>query len=92
MKREIVLLHGRVQAVGYRERVMEIVRGYAVAGSVRNLRSGALEIDAEGDDDAVDGFIAAVIDERPSFARIDHVERRPATPTGLTDFRRAPSG
>ena len=92
MKREIVVLHGRVQGVGFRERVLEIAGAHDVAGSVRNLASGkALEIDVEGDSLAVDAFIAAVIAKPPFFARIDHIERRPATPRGVLGFSRAPT-
>jgi acylphosphatase len=93
MKREIVTLRGRVQAVGFRERVLEIARHRAVAGTVRNLRAGhALEIDVEGDEAEVDAFVKAVIDGRPFFARIDVIDRRPAEPRGSTGFRLAATG
>jgi len=92
VKREIVTLSGRVQAVGYRDRVIDVARCYAVGGTVRNLRSGALEIDVEGEDDVVDQFVAALIDERPYFARIDSVERRSAQPQGARSFGRSPTG
>jgi hydrogenase maturation factor HypF (carbamoyltransferase family) len=87
MKREIVTLLGRVQGVGYRERVLQIAREYAVAGSVRNLRAGSLlEIDVEGDDAEVDAFVGAVQTRRPFLARIDIVHRQPAEPRGAVDF------
>lgn len=92
MKREIVVLHGRVQAVGYRERVLEIARGRPIAGTVRNLRAGTLELDVEGDDAAIDDFLHAVVDERPSLARVDYVERRAAEPRGVSGFERVASG
>jgi acylphosphatase len=70
MKRAIVTLHGRVQGVGFRERVLQIARGHDVAGTVRNLRAGyLLEIDVEGEDGAVDG-----------------VHRRPEEPRGVAGF------
>jgi acylphosphatase len=92
MKREVVVLTGRVQAVGFRECVLDTARRFPVAGTVRNLRSGMLEIDAEGDDADVDAFIAAVLAEPPALARIDHVVRRSATPNGATGFRRVATG
>jgi len=91
-RREIVTLHGRVQMVGYRERVMEIASGRAVAGTVRNLRTGQLEIDVEGENDALDAFVDAVIALRPSLAHIEAVQRRPAILRGLSSFERAPTG
>jgi acylphosphatase len=91
MKREIVTLLGRVQGVGYRERVIDIARGRAIAGSVRNLRSGALEVDVEGDDGAVDAFVAALVTEAPQFARVEDVLRRSASPAGARGFGRAPT-
>jgi hydrogenase maturation factor HypF (carbamoyltransferase family) len=93
VKREIVTLRGRVQGVGFRERVIEVACAHRVAGTVRNLGAGnALEIDVEGDDLAVEAFVAAVVEKRPFFARIDTVERRPADLRGVSGFARAPTG
>lgn len=93
MKREVVTLHGRVQGVGFREQVLAIARSHPVAGTVRNLSAGrALEINVEGDAPAVDAFVTAVVEGRPYFARIDHVERRSLPPRGASGFERAPTG
>jgi acylphosphatase len=93
MKREIVTLRGRVQGVGFRERVLQIAREYGVAGSVRNLRAdGLLEIDVEGDDAEVDAFVDAVRTRRPSLARIDGIHRQPAEPRGAVDFELRATG
>jgi hydrogenase maturation factor HypF (carbamoyltransferase family) len=87
MKREIVTLHGRVQGVGFRERVVQIARAHAVAGTVRNLRAGyLLEIDVEGDNGEVDAFVEGVLERRPFLARIDGVHRRPEEPRGVVGF------
>ena len=92
MKREVVTLVGRVQGVGFRDRVLAVARRFAVAGGVYNRRAErALEIDVEGEPDVVDAFVAAVIAERPFFARIDGVARRPAEPRGISGFGRAPT-
>jgi acylphosphatase len=85
-------LSGRVQAVGFRQTVLEIAARHAVAGTVRNRRrDGRLEIDAEGEEDAVRAFLADVLAHPPRFARIDGVERGTAEPRGATGFREAPS-
>jgi acylphosphatase len=92
MKRELVSFHGRVQGVGFREHALAVARSFAVAGTVRNRRlSNVVEIDVEGEPEAVDAFIAEVVARRPVFARIDGVVRLPLKPRGSTGFARAPT-
>jgi acylphosphatase len=91
MTRTVMTLSGHVQAVGFRQTVLEIAERYRVAGNVRNLRGGRLEIDAEGDDAAVRAFLDDVLAHPPHFARIDDVERSPAEPQGAAGFREAPT-
>jgi acylphosphatase len=93
VKREVVVLHGRVQGVGFRERVLEIARRHPIAGSVRNLRDGAtLEIDVEGDDAVVDRFVADVLEHPPYFGAVESVSREPRDARGASGFTVAPSG
>jgi acylphosphatase len=85
--RTIAILSGRVQGVGFRYTVTRIARRHAVAGTVRNLRAGArVEIDAEGEDGAVEAFLADVLANPPRGARVDAVERRTDEPRGLRTF------
>jgi acylphosphatase len=85
--REIVILSGRVQGVGFRDRVSEIARRFAVAGTVRNVVAGSrLEIDVEGADEEVKAFLAAVLAGPPRAADVQHVERRSAVPRGVRSF------
>ncbi len=87
--RQVVLLKGRVQGVGLRDLIVQIARGYGVAGTVRNLRSGdRIEIDVEGAAPQVALFVDDVLANLPTFARVDSVEREPAAPRGATGFRR----
>ena len=51
---------GRVQGVGFRVTARGLARGFAVAGYVRNLPDGRVELVAEGEPQAVEGFLAAV--------------------------------
>jgi hydrogenase maturation factor HypF (carbamoyltransferase family) len=91
--RELVVLQGRVQGVGLRERVLQIARGYDVAGTVRNLRAGdAVEIDVEAEQSGIDAFLADLIADLPSFAVLDSIRREPAAPRGATGFRRLGTG
>lgn len=90
--RTIVTLRGRVQAVGFRDAVQRIAARHSVAGTVRNLRDGErLEIDAEGEGEAVRAFLDDVLAHPPRYARVEQVERRNAEPLGRTGFSVAPS-
>lgn len=86
MRREIVEIKGRVQGVGFRYTVSAIAGRHPVSGTVRNLRSGAVEIDVEGDDDIVEAFIDDVLAHPPRMARVDAVARRSAEPRGIRGF------
>jgi acylphosphatase len=76
-----------VQGVGFRYTVTRLATRFPIAGTVRNLTSGAVEIDVEGDDDAVADFIDAVLRNPPSGAHVERFERReePAA-RGLSGF------
>lgn len=54
--RQRVIYHGRVQGVGFRATVASIARRHPVAGFVRNLPDGTVELVAEGAQDALEGF------------------------------------
>lgn len=55
-----VFYEGRVQGVGFRYTARRVAAGFDVAGYVRNLPDGRVELVACGDDEEVDGFLAAV--------------------------------
>jgi acylphosphatase len=55
-----VLYSGRVQGVGFRATARALAVGFPVAGHVRNLPSGEVELVAEGEPDAVEGFLGAL--------------------------------
>jgi acylphosphatase len=55
-----VCYSGRVQGVGFRYTAQHLAGGYAVAGHVRNLADGDVELVAEGEADEVERFLAAV--------------------------------
>lgn len=75
-----------MQGVGFRYRVLQLAARFPVAGTVRNLPSGAVEIDAEGDDRAVADFLEAVIANPPYGACVERVERREGEPRGASGF------
>jgi acylphosphatase len=51
---------GRVQGVGFRVTTARLARGFAVAGWVRNLPDGRVQLHAEGAPGEVGRFLAAV--------------------------------
>lgn len=60
MKQAHVYYSGHVQGVGFRYTTVDIARGFAVTGWVRNLTDGRVEVVAEGEEAAVAEFLAAV--------------------------------
>jgi acylphosphatase len=55
-----VIYAGRVQGVGFRVTAFHLARDFAVAGTVRNLPDGTVELVAEGAPDQVEAFLGAV--------------------------------
>ncbi len=59
-QRMTVLYSGHVQGVGFRYTVLQVAAGFEVAGTVRNLPDGRVELVAEGERAELDGFRTAV--------------------------------
>lgn len=55
-----VRFSGRVQGVGFRYTVRHLSEGFAVAGYVKNLSDGSVELVVEGRPTEVTGLVAAV--------------------------------
>lgn len=51
---------GRVQGVGFRYTARRVAAGFDVAGYVRNLPDGRVELVASGEDGEVDAFLQAL--------------------------------
>jgi acylphosphatase len=80
-----IVVHGRVQGVGFRYSVRERARSRGVAGWVTNRGDGAVEALFEGEPDAV----AALVEfcrEGPRGAEVDDVELSDEEPQGLSAF------
>ena len=74
-----VFYSGRVQGVGFRYSVKQIAAGYEVVGWVRNLADGRVELQAGGDRDEVDEFLAAIASS-PLRHHVLHIERHSIPP------------
>jgi acylphosphatase len=59
-KRVTVYYSGRVQGVGFRYTVREVACGYEVAGFVRNMADGRVELVAEGDEGELKAFTEGI--------------------------------
>ena len=57
-----VFYEGRVQGVGFRYTARRVAAGFDVAGYVRNLADGRVELVASGEDEEVNDFLAALRD------------------------------
>lgn len=81
-----VFYEGRVQGVGFRYTARRVAAGFDVAGYVRNMPDGRVELVASGDADEVDGFLQALRDSELA----GHIESEAAgvipKPGGLRGF------
>jgi acylphosphatase len=79
-----VLYSGRVQGVGFRATARALAARFPVAGYVRNLRSGQVELVAEGDAQAVDSFLAALAEQFADYITSANVQD--TAPQGYSGF------
>jgi acylphosphatase len=70
---------GQVQGVGFRYSVRQLAGGFDVAGFVRNLSDGRVELVAEGASAELDEFMAAVGERMADYIRDVAVDIRPGT-------------
>lgn len=83
-----LVVHGRVQGVGYRDAAIQTAFETGVGGWVRNCRNGTVEIHVQGRPDAVERFVNWCRGG-PSLARVTEVHLLPGeTDASLRDFER----
>lgn len=69
-----ILYSGHVQGVGFRYSVKSTARGYDVAGAVRNLADGRVELVVEGERGELESFQQAIREAGlEGFIRDEHV-------------------
>lgn len=83
-KRVNIIVHGRVQGVGFRLSTIEKARGLDLKGWVRNCEDGAVEITAEGEEENLEKFIAWCR-HGPLFAQVTRLDLAYSNPTN--EFR-----
>jgi acylphosphatase len=80
-ERRRVTFSGRVQGVGFRFTCQSLARGFDVAGYVRNLPNGGVELVAEGQPAELDAFLSAIRVEMNSY--IKDIVTDSEAPSGL---------
>ena len=68
-KRIGAVVQGRVQGVGFRYFTRDRARDHGLSGWVRNREDGGVEVEAEGEAENVDAFIAEM-KEGPALSNI----------------------
>ncbi len=86
MRRCYVTVSGRVQGVGMRWATATQAERAGVAGWVRNLSDGRVEVVLEGEDEAV-GEVLRWLHGGPPGARVEDVSVRTEEPLGEQGFR-----
>lgn len=87
MKQELhILITGHVQGVSYRANAAAMATRLGLAGWVRNLADGRVEVLAQGEEKALKSLLGWA-HHGPSQARVEHVEARWSEPgQNLSDF------
>ncbi len=84
------IVAGRVQGVGFRYFVLREAQALGLAGWVRNLPDGRVEVLASGEPDLVSAFEGRLW-QGPSHARVASVEGRDAEAPATGEFRVLPT-
>ena len=71
-----LLIHGRVQGVGFRWYIYQKAQNLGVTGYVRNLSDGRVEVAAEGEQIQIDKLIEAA-KKGPAFSHVTNVDVQP---------------
>ena len=84
-ERRRLRVRGQVQGVGFRPYVYRLASELGLAGCVLNDGAG-VEIEIEGSDERLDGFLARLRSEAPPLSRIDSVDVTPMAARGGAIF------
>ncbi|GIK41245.1 MAG: hypothetical protein BroJett011_50780 [Chloroflexota bacterium] len=86
MKRVRILIEGKLQGANFRYHTQQEAQKLGLAGFVRNLSDGRIEIDAQGDDESVAKMLAWC-QEGPQSAQLKSILFRYDEPSEhVTDF------
>jgi len=80
MQRRIIHFSGQVQGVGFRYTARTIAQRFAVAGFVRNLSDGRVEMIVEGESSQIDKLLDQI--SKQMNGNIKSIEQSDQEPTG----------
>jgi len=78
-------IEGIVQGVGFRPFIYQLARRNSLAGYVSNTSAG-VDIEVEGESEAIERFLAEVRSETPPLARITRLDTTYLSPAAYGDF------
>lgn len=90
MKAVKVIVHGRVQGVGFREWTRRMAEQRSLSGWVRNRSEGTVEALIAGADDVVDAMLA-LLAKGPPASFVTKVNSEPAEMPENKGFERLPT-
>lgn len=72
MVRKHIYFSGRVQGVGFRFQASWAAKRFGLTGWVKNLYDGRVEMEVQGDADAIDGMLEALTSD--TYIRITDID------------------
>ncbi len=84
-KRKKLLIKGRVQKVGFRASTVEAANDNNIFGNVRNTPDGNVFVDAEGEEEDLQRFIAWC-HKGPFWAKVTEIEEKEEELEGFEGF------
>ena len=74
---ELVFFSGHVQGVGFRYATLQVSREFEVAGTVRNLPDGRVQLEVEVEKAEVQSFVQALHDRMHGYVKsVERTSRR----------------
>ncbi|MDE2391734.1 MAG: acylphosphatase, partial [Rhodospirillales bacterium] len=80
-----LLIHGRVQGVGFRDWLSRLARAHGLKGWVRNLADGRVEAVIAGPQGGVQACLVSCR-QGPPWAEVTRIEAIPCPEPDMTDF------
>ncbi|ARI77330.1 acylphosphatase [Halobacillus mangrovi] len=74
MSRSHIVVHGRVQGVGFRATTKQIAEQLELKGWVKNKSDGSVEIEAEGDPASLKEFVDQLNEGPTPFAKVQAID------------------
>ncbi|WP_201450097.1 acylphosphatase [Pontibacillus sp. HMF3514] len=74
MKHVHLIIHGRVQGVGFRFSAKQKAKEFNVNGWVQNRQDGTVEVEAEGEEKQIDAFLEALKHGPSPYAKVSDID------------------